>query len=282
MNRNIIFKKGFTLAELLVVISIIGILASIMLVSVRSAKEKVKIAAGLQFDASVAHFLRSDIIGEWKFENNLDDTSGNNNNGNYSSGSPLYEDSFNDNAGKTLSLDGSTYVIVPYSSSMKVISSYNNDVTISFWMMPKSLPPWLLGWIFCNQDQSYLALTSEGALDWRVRISNNILMTGKTANNVISLDNWYHIVLTTNGIDKSKIFINGVEQELSYINWMSTHQTNPFPIYIGGYISSSYAKLDGLIDEVSIYNANFNLAQVRNLYAKALKKYDLTQKDNER
>ncbi len=57
MNK---FQKGFTLIELLIVIAIIGILASIILVSLQSGREKAKVASF----KSLVHTIQTSAISQ--------------------------------------------------------------------------------------------------------------------------------------------------------------------------------------------------------------------------
>ena len=77
-------NKSFTLIEVLVVVVIIGIIASIILISLGLAKNKAGIAAGLQFEANIHNSLGAYAIGIWDFNEGVGvsaaDASGFNNN----------------------------------------------------------------------------------------------------------------------------------------------------------------------------------------------------------
>ncbi|MDE2041351.1 MAG: prepilin-type N-terminal cleavage/methylation domain-containing protein [Patescibacteria group bacterium] len=63
-------NRGFTLIEILVVISIMAMLASVILVALQSARERSRIARGLLFDNNNYHTLGDDSVFHFDFASN--------------------------------------------------------------------------------------------------------------------------------------------------------------------------------------------------------------------
>lgn len=246
-------QKSFTIIELLVVISIMVLLSSIILVATKGAREKAKVAKIQQLSSNIKHILGIDIVGEWEFENSLNDTFGPNNHAFYTGSEPVYEDGL---MGKAVSFNGTDYLEIPDSSSFypRDYLDITIDVLVKFndldgdegivWREPHyylyvwfgELEFWLEGFC-CGAD---------------LTVNDPQMETGK----------WYHIVATYSSQDSiMEIYLNGekvASRDLSHLSHCcyryDLYEGNPYhdPIVIGG-------SLNGAIDFIKIYNNGLKL-----------------------
>jgi prepilin-type N-terminal cleavage/methylation domain-containing protein len=248
-------QKAFTLIELLVVLAIFGLLASIILVAVRGARDKAKIAATLQFSASVRHALGAYIIGEFKFEGNANDSSGTPGTSVINQGVTFVPNDASAQMGQAGNFNGSAYI---RASNPAILTSLK-DFTYSVWVKPNDL----LGWrtiIDIDDDVQLLALDSGAVAIYRrcdyIRFDS------------VSAGTWYHLVWTVLG-SNYKVYLNGKEIGSGSGCSSSISGSN---IMVGAGLGPNEL-FNGLIDEAQVYNTSLSLTQVQQLYAEGLEKH---------
>jgi prepilin-type N-terminal cleavage/methylation domain-containing protein len=241
-------NKSFTLIELLVVIAIIGLLASIVLVSVSPARDKARIARGLDFSAQVKQVIGYDAIGEWSFENNLNDTlSAYGNNGNYiGGGSPDYVNSADGSLEKALHLDSSHWVEIPASASLDPKS--NANFTFEAWFKVDSLPlPGIP--VFIVSRSAYINLS---IIDGRLTGQNGVGGCGALMGPSIKLGKWYHALVTVETLFPTSyqqaLYVDGQLISQGICNFSFQWGVPPNgPLGIGG------MNFNGTVDNVRLY-----------------------------
>ena len=254
IKNNFKFKKAFTLIELLTVVSIVSLLASVILGSVNSARDQARMSATVQFEAGMLHAIGDQLVGEWR----MDETSGNiavdtssfGNNGTISG-------TFQRVPGIRLNgialHEAVSTIVVPGSKSLNL---YKNSFSASIWIKTTSVGDMKIFRIGANAELNYYNGTLRSCFNNCENSMNKPVSDGK-----------WHNVAVIGDTASIRLYFDGILQPANSLPPISDLMT-------GGVAMGWGTTFEGTLDEFRLYAVPLNVAQVEQLYAEGKKTHE--------
>ncbi len=245
-------ENSFTLIEILVVIVVIGILSALILVGINSITNSANIARGKAFTNSLRSSLLLNLISEWKFEGNANDSWGGSNA--TVVGAPTYRSGNDCVSGQCIELNGTSDYL-----NLASAISLSGEFTVSFWVyrdtnttydfvLGESVNNRKIGF-YNNSNELFVRLISGGAED------------GQHSDDVY-INTWNYVVITRDSNNKADSYVNSAKavrlfDDVAQVGSVAFDR-------LGSEASNNYH--DGRIDNISVYNKIFSASFIQEDY----------------
>lgn len=249
-------QKAFTLVELLVVISIIGLLSSISLVALNQTREKARVVSLLQFDSNIYRTLGSKLVAAYEFS---DSTNLGKDNSNNSKDGVLYGVAANPNPTSVTGVTGLA-MDMNYSKNIRVPSdkignlNHPDGFTVTAFIYPRSFQDGVnsIYWIYTQRGLGFYTTKDNGnhiiwinqTLACNADDRINFTLTG---NNKLQLNKWNHVAISYKN-NVAKYWINGKLVGQNAPSRVSSCSTD---FHFGGL--NNTLRANGIMDDVRIY-----------------------------
>ena len=266
-QKKEIFIKAFTVIELLLVIAIIGLISSIVFVSLKSARKRAQITKALQWSTSLNHLLGAEAAGIWNFDggsgNTASDLSGYHNDGTIYGASWTKETP--SEQGYALKFEGGQYVEIGDVKSLQI----TGDQTIAMWLYPFAFDARRNPYAKAYGGEGTITQEISGTLTYYYGTcgGNCFPYQGFGMGKSLDLNTWNHVAVVRDlSVGKLYWYKNG--ELVSQVNASySQAATSSLPARIGrGYVSDYY----GIIDDVVIYSQALPTSEIQKIYVKGL------------
>ncbi len=277
--------KAFTLVELLVVVAVLALLASIVFSNLTGAREQAKISNILAFQSQVHNLMGSDLIGWWNFDEGTGsvakDSSGYGNDGTIVGATRV--DGIPGAGGKALEFNGSNNRVDFASGTTQEILNGTPAITLTAWVNQHELAESqkvIIGIPIHNSLNAFgLELIDFGYISLGGRSqSGDSFQSIRSDDALIIEDKWCLIIGIIDYANKKiEIFLNDeLVKKSNGITFGSTffNKGNNGYTRIGMTPSITAERyFNGLIDDVRIYSRALTAHEVQTLYAQTKDKY---------